>query len=216
MTLAFYLLLGYLCGSIMFAYYLPLRIRGIDITDGARDKNPGVSNCVARAGWLIGMTALAFDLMKGALPVFFAYRALDSGRWTFALVMASPVLGHIFPIFRKFEGGKGIAVAFGVMIGLFPVLSPLLLLASLYLLFLLIVRVHPNRRLSIVTFTCFGVLSLVIVRHGAVAFGCALVGVLVTLRHIFSPERYNDAPGAADNATAVEAAEGENSHSLPD
>ena len=214
MPLTFYLLLGYLCGSILFAYYLPLWLRRIDITEDARDRNPGVSNCVAKAGWAIGMTALVLDLLKGALPVFFAHRALDSGKWTFALVMAAPVLGHIFPIFRKFAGGKGIAAAFGVTIGLFPIITPFVLLAVLYLFFLLVVRVRPNRRLSVVTFTSFGVLSLVLVRYGAVAFGCALIAALVALRHILSPERAETAERARGGAASDDAVSKENSNGI--
>ena len=199
MRLTFYALIGYLCGSILFAYYLPLWLKGIDITKGTKDKNPGVSNCVAKAGWVIGIAALVFDLLKGGLPVFLARRTLDSGRWTFALVMAAPVLGHLFPIFRKFSGGKGIAVSFGVMLGLLPVFRPLVLLVLLYLFFLLVVRVHPNRLLSIITFTAFGLLSIVIVRQGSLALGCVLISALVAIRHVFSREESVDGKTAKDN-----------------
>ena len=72
MNYLIFAVLGYLSGSVLYAYYLPLWLCGIDITADAADGNPGVFNCVKQAGKAIGLTALVCDLLKGALPVLLA------------------------------------------------------------------------------------------------------------------------------------------------
>ncbi len=183
MSCALFILLGYLSGSVLWAYYLPLWMRGIDVTADTPDGNPGVFNCVMKAGKPIGMLALLCDLAKGALPVFWAARALDVDHWSFALVLLAPVAGHVFSILRGFRGGKGIAVSFGVLLGLLPMWEPVALLAASYLFFTLIFRVDPHRRRSIVTFLCFGAGTVVWLGATAVTLGCILVALLVAFRH---------------------------------
>ncbi len=195
MNYLLFVLLGYLSGSILFAYWLPLWWKGIDVTQDTPDGNPGAYNCIAKAGRPIGLLALGCDLLKGALPVFWACRALDMSHWAFALVVAAPVAGHAFSLFRRFRGGKAITVTFGVMIGLLPMWIPLGLLVASYLFFSLVVRVEPNRWRSIVTFVCFG-LGCVVWLHGTVpALGCLLSAAIVTYRHL-EPEREGEKASA--------------------
>jgi glycerol-3-phosphate acyltransferase PlsY len=184
-----FILLGYLSGSILYAYYLPLWWRGIDVTAGTADGNPGVFNCIEKAGKPIGLLALALDLLKGAAPVFWAARALDAGHWTFALVIAAPVAGHAFSLFRRFRGGKAITVTFGVAIGLWPVWQPFALLAACYLFFSLVVKVEPHRFRSILTFACFGLGGLVLSRGAMASVGCLLAAGIVVFRHWSSEEQ---------------------------
>lgn len=183
----FFILLGYLSGSVLYAYRLPLCLRGIDVTEGSGDKNPGVFNCFAGAGRAMGSLALACELLKGFLPVLWAARTLDTGRWTFALAMAAPVLGHAFSLFHRFRGGKAIAVSFGVTLGLLPVWEPFALLAAFYLFFSLVVEVKPHRRRSIVTFLSFAFWSAVLLPRTAAALGCLLISGVVVSRHVRAP-----------------------------
>lgn len=191
MNALYYLLfsfLGYLSGSVLFCYCFPLWFKKIDITKQSSDKNPGAFNCFCFAGPFIGIPALLCDLLKGAIPVFAAARFTDIQSPAFALVMIAPVLGHAFPVFRNFGGGKAITVTFGVLLGLLPFWQPVVLLAVIYLFFSLCVRVYPNRRRSMVVFLCFGVLSVVWLRAGAVSLGCAVNSAVVFIKHKFSPE----------------------------
>ena len=183
----FFFLLGYLSGSVLYAYRLPLCLRGVDITEGAADKNPGVFNCFARAGRTIGVLALVCELLKGFLPVLGAAQVLDTGRWPFALVMAAPVVGHAFPLFHRFRGGKAITVSFGVTLGLLPVWEPFALLAAFYLFFSLVVEVKPHRRRSIVTFLSFAFWSAVLLPRTPAALGCLLISGVVVSRHVRAP-----------------------------
>lgn len=183
-----FILFGYVMGSILFAYFLPKWVKGIDITEDAPDGNPGVFNCIAKVGKPLGLSALACDLLKGALPVFLATRVLDVNCWAFAPVAAAPVVGHAWSMCRRFRGGKAIAVSFGVCIGLLPVAwEPLALLISSYLFFTLLVKIQPHRHRSIVTYLCFGVGTMVWLRGSPAALGCLLMAGVVILRH-WEPE----------------------------
>lgn len=175
--------LGYLLGSILFAYYLPLWFKGIDVTADTPDGNPGAYNCIAKAGKPLGLFSLLCDLLKGVIPVFLASRMLDTGHWAFAVVVAAPVVGHAFPLFRKLRGGKAITVSFGVTLGLLPLWEPFALLAASYLFFTLILEIQPHRPRSILTFLCFGVGGLLWMGMVPAAFGCLLIAAVVVLRH---------------------------------
>ena len=189
----FFAALGYLSGSVLFSYYLPLWFMGIDVTEGTADGNPGAFNCVARAGWPMGLLALSCDLLKGGVPVWLAARALGTAGWGFALVMAAPVLGHARPLFRRFRGGKAIAVSFGVTLGLWPVWRPFAILAACYLFFSLVVRLEPHRFRSVVTYLCFGAAALVWLGTSPVGLGCLAVAAIVLRRH-WKPEPDEERP----------------------
>lgn len=193
MMYLFYAVMGYLSGSVLFSYYLPLWFKGIDITRDTPDGNPGAFNCIAGAGWPLGLLALACDLLKGALPVYLAARGPGTAGWGLALVMSAPVLGHAHPLFRHFRGGKAIAVSFGVTLGLWPMWRPFAILAACYLVFSLPVRLEPHRFRSIVTYLCFGAVSLVWLGAGPVGLGCLLIAAIVIRRH-WAPEPDEERP----------------------
>ena len=111
----FYLLAGYLSGSVLYAQIWGRLISGKDITEGTRDNNPGAANAFMEGGFLCGMLTLICDLAKGFFPVWLFLRQADYADFTLALVLAAPVFGHIFPLFHHFQGGKGIAVSFGCL-----------------------------------------------------------------------------------------------------
>lgn len=175
--------LGYLSGSVLYSYYLPLWLKGIDITADAPDGNPGAFNCIARAGKPLGLFALLCDFLKGTIPVLIAAQFLDVGQWAFALVLCAPVAGHAFPLFRRLRGGKAITVSFGALLGLLPLWQPFALLAASYLFFTLIVCIQPHRHRSIITFLCFGLGVFAWMPNTPVSLGCALIAGIVLSRH---------------------------------
>jgi acyl phosphate:glycerol-3-phosphate acyltransferase len=112
------LIVGYLLGSIPFAYLLARRHRGIDLRL-AGSGNVGAANLLRTTTKKIGVSAMALDVAKGVAGVLVA-RQIDPGAAgpTFAGVAA--VLGHIYPMWLGFRGGKGVATTCGV----FAILAP--------------------------------------------------------------------------------------------
>ncbi|MFO7674812.1 MAG: glycerol-3-phosphate acyltransferase [bacterium] len=107
---------GYLLGSVLFAVLLA-RLRRRDVRS-VGDRNPGAVNAFKAAGPVVGTAALLLDFLKGALPVGLARWSLGVDGWWLIPVALAPVLGHAFPLFARFRGGKAVAVTFGAWCGL--------------------------------------------------------------------------------------------------
>lgn len=117
MTVA--LLLGaYLLGSVSFGLLLVRRSRGIDVR-ATGSGNPGATNALRAAGPAVGVTVLALDIAKGFLPVA-AGRAVEVPVRGLAWIGAAAVVGHVFPLWHRFRGGKGVATAAGALTALAP------------------------------------------------------------------------------------------------
>jgi acyl phosphate:glycerol-3-phosphate acyltransferase len=111
------ILLGYLAGSVPFGFLLARRA-GIDVRV-AGSGNVGAANVLRTAGAWRGIAVMTLDIAKGAAAVLLANPA-PGGRPLAALAGAAAVVGHIYPVWLRFHGGKGVAVAAGV----FGILSP--------------------------------------------------------------------------------------------
>jgi len=109
---------GYLLGSVPFAFLLARRA-GIDVRV-AGSGNVGAANVLRTSGMSLGVTVMALDISKGAATVLTAHAAAAS-LTTIAIAGVSAVVGHIYPVWLRFRGGKGVAVAAGV----FGILAPL-------------------------------------------------------------------------------------------
>ena len=114
----FFICFGYLLGSILFARLFGLLFAHKDITQNTADGNPGTANAFLQGGFLCGVCTLLGDLFKGYLPVAWYLSTQNQPTvppLAFALLIAAPVLGHIFPLFHHLHGGKGIATSFGCL-----------------------------------------------------------------------------------------------------
>ena len=110
-------LLGYFAGSVPFAFLLARRA-GIDVRL-AGSGNVGAANVLRTTGTWRAVTVMALDVAKGAAAVLIVHVAAG-GASAAALAGAAAVVGHIYPVWLRFHGGKGVAVAAGV----FSMLSP--------------------------------------------------------------------------------------------
>jgi glycerol-3-phosphate acyltransferase PlsY len=112
---------SYLIGAIPFGLLFS-KGSGIDIrTQGS--KNIGATNVTRLLGKKVGAMTLACDMLKGFLPMFITALVVenDSGReLIIALCGAASVLGHMFPVYLRFKGGKGVATALGAFLYLAP------------------------------------------------------------------------------------------------
>ena len=108
-------LLAYLCGSVPFGVLLA-KTQNMDIREHGSG-NIGATNVARTMGKKAGLITLAGDVLKGLLVVFIASQWFDSTMVT-ALAGLAVFLGHLFSIFLKFKGGKGVATYIGFLLGL--------------------------------------------------------------------------------------------------
>ena len=109
-------LLGYVCGSIPFGK-LAGRAVGIDIQKRGSG-NIGFANAVRVLGWKLGALVLVGDVAKGFMPTLAAY---EVGGLQLALITGlAAIIGHVYPVWLRFKGGKAIATGLGVLAVIFP------------------------------------------------------------------------------------------------
>jgi len=141
----FIAIFGYLLGSVPTGLILTKFFSKVDPRK-IGSKNIGATNIFRTAGKALGILTLVGDLLKGAIPVVIAIQWGESDLWI-AISGLTPFLGHIFPIFLGFKGGKGVATALGVYL----VISPLAVLIE-FLIFAGIV--WKWRFISLGSITC--------------------------------------------------------------
>lgn len=112
------IILGYLAGSIPTGLLLTKAFSDVDPrNEGSR--NIGATNIFRTAGKKLGALTLVGDCLKGLIPVLLAVWIMKSDIWV-GLTALSAFAGHLFPVFLKFKGGKGVATALGVYLGIAP------------------------------------------------------------------------------------------------
>lgn len=181
-----FVLLGYLSGSVLYARVWGNALTGKDITRDAPDQNPGTANAFLKGGFWCGSLTLVCDLLKGFLPVFL-YLRTGSGP-ALGFVMAAPVLGHVFPVFSHFRGGKGIATTFGCLLALLPNGLPLLYMVLFFLLFSLVLRISPNYYRTIAAYVCTEAALLLFAYNTAIITGFSLICLGIGFRMFTSRE----------------------------
>jgi glycerol-3-phosphate acyltransferase PlsY len=111
---------GYLMGSLSFAVIVS-RVMGLSDPRTFGSKNPGATNVLRSGSKLAAIITLLLDAAKGWLPVVFVKwygEPYGLAEGTMAMVGLAAFLGHVFPVFFRFVGGKGVATALGVLLGL--------------------------------------------------------------------------------------------------
>ena len=183
MTLLAIPIAAYLLGSIPFGLLLTKAFGRGDVRK-VGSGNIGATNVARAAGLLAGVFTLVLDVAKGAAAVFLAEKlSHDSAAWMMIAAFAA-LVGHCFPVWLKFRGGKGVATAAGV----FLVLSPLACLAAV-ILFLLVVVFW--RYISLGSVSTAAAMPLLIyflwAPHHApptsVTFGAVATALLIVYKH---------------------------------
>jgi acyl phosphate:glycerol-3-phosphate acyltransferase len=144
------LVAAYLLGSIPFGYLIVRAKVGADVRKTGSG-GTGATNVSRRAGKLAGLFTLLLDALKGATAVWLVrwLAAPDYGmNWWVAAAAILAVMGHIFPVWLGFRGGKGVATGVGVFLGLAP-----LAVAGAALIFLLVVGLTRYVSLGSITAT---------------------------------------------------------------
>jgi acyl phosphate:glycerol-3-phosphate acyltransferase len=167
---------GYLLGSVPTGYILG-KLAGVDVrTVGSG--NVGATNVARVVGKRLGLLTLFADVAKGLIPVIVA-RELEVSLVTVAAVGFTAFLGHLYPIFLKFRGGKGVATALGVFLGVAP-------LATLVFILVFAVIVASTRIVSLGSIaTALASPSVLwVLGYSTIFIGMAvMIAAMITMRH---------------------------------
>lgn len=163
---------SYLIGTFPSAHL----VAGRTITEQGSG-NPGASNTLRVAGRRAGAAVLLLDLAKGALPTLVAL--LVSGRPLAGLCWAAAVAGHVFPLTRRFRGGKGVATGAGGALVLYPLIAVVLVP-----LFVVVTRLSGKASLGSLAISIGLVAGVVLTgRPGWEVALTAVIALLVVVRH---------------------------------
>lgn len=174
-------LAGYLIGSLSFAVIVS-RAMGLSDPRSYGSGNPGATNVLRSGNKAAAILTLVFDALKGLLPVLAvklwgAPHGLEEG--TMALVGLGAFLGHLWPVFFRFQGGKGVATAAGVIFGL----NPLLGVATLAT-WLIIAGFSRYSSLAAIVSAAFAPMyQLLIWEAGPTALALIIMALLLVWRH---------------------------------
>lgn len=131
-----FILTGYVLGSIPTAVWLGRIKYGTDVREHG-SKNAGATNTFRVLGKMAGTTVLIIDILKGVLAVLLPWFA-GIAVWESDILVhvqlsagVAAVLGHVFPIFANFKGGKGVATSLGIILGIHPLTAVVCLLLFL-------------------------------------------------------------------------------------
>jgi len=111
------IIIGYLLGNINASYILGKVFKGIDIREKGTS-NAGASNAVIVMGWKFGVATFLIDALKAAVAMWIVKYITNGNTDLAVLAGVMAMVGHIYPVFLKFKGGKGIASILGIMVGL--------------------------------------------------------------------------------------------------
>lgn len=178
------LALAYLLGSIPFGFLLVLIFRKEDVRDTGSG-NIGATNVARAGGSGLGLLTLFFDALKGYVAVLIAAHFAPNtahGPSTLAVAAAvAAVLGHVFPVWLRFHGGKGIATALGVFLALVPLVA----LAALGVFALIVATTRLVSLGSVLAAVSIPIFALLLVPHRSAALleGLTFIALLSILKH---------------------------------
>ncbi len=138
MYTALFIIVAYLMGSVSFAL-VTSKLFGLDDPRTYGSGNPGATNVLRTGNKLAALLTLLGDAAKGWLAFFLASCFAGSfgvSNLGLAGVALAAFIGHLFPVFSKFQGGKGVATALGVLLGISPMLALFVLLTWIIVAFL--------------------------------------------------------------------------------
>ncbi len=172
--------IAYLLGSIPFGYLLVRFVRHEDIR-AVGSGNIGATNVLRSGAKGLGVATLLLDLLKGYAAVLLA-RQLAPAHYTLAVAAAvAAVLGHVFPVWLRFRGGKGVASALGVFLALVPMAAVVAL--AVFLLVVLLSRYVSLASILAAAVMPVAAIALAPERSPLVVAGFLFLSALIIARH---------------------------------
>ena len=185
------IVIAYLLGSIPTSVWVGRKYYGIDVREHG-SKNAGATNTIRVLGSKAGIPVFIIDTVKGYAAVCLVYLTdipIDTNGWVnFQLILGSfAVLGHIFPVFADFRGGKGVATLLGMMLALHPMAT-----LSSFVVFALVVTFTRYISLgSISAAVCFPVFVILVYRSCLITLQIVSVvaAILLIINHVKNIKR---------------------------
>ena len=115
-----WLLASYLLGAVPTSYLAARLVRRIDLREHG-SRNLGATNLYRVLGWRYAIPVGLFDVAKGAIPVLLFAQRISASQLVGLLCGVVAIVGHVYSVFVRFRGGKGVATAAGVMLALTPI-----------------------------------------------------------------------------------------------
>jgi glycerol-3-phosphate acyltransferase PlsY len=171
------ILLAYLVGSIPFGLILSKLFAKTDIRK-VGSGNIGATNVMRVLGKKLGVLTLMFDILKGAIFVILAEVVTHSEIWA-SLAGLAAFLGHLYPIYLKFRGGKGVATS----VGIFLFLAPYALLVDIVIFLLVVYQTRYVSLGSIIAAALLPVILLVFSYSYVYVILAVIMGGFIILRH---------------------------------
>jgi len=174
-------LLGYLIGSISFAVVVS-RLMGLDDPRAYGSGNPGATNVLRSGNKKAAILTLLMDALKGFVPVWLVVafgEPYGLGEGSAALVGLAAFVGHLWPVFFGFKGGKGVATGAGLLLGLNPLLGVATLLSWVMVAYF--TRYSSLAAIVAAVFAPF--YQWLIWGFGPATMVCAVLAVLLVWRH---------------------------------
>lgn len=170
------IIIGYLLGNISFAFIIGKTMGNIDVREHG-SKNAGATNVLRTVGKKAALYALLGDIAKGIIPALI-------GRYFFGLEGAfiastAAVIGHCYPVFLKFKGGKGVATAGGMILGI----NPLLGLSILGYVFVVVKFTKYVSLASITAAIMYPLINYFIYHNNTVTILSTVIAVIIVYKH---------------------------------
>ncbi len=178
--------LGYLCGSLASAVIV-CRVMKLPDPRKQGSGNPGATNVLRLGGKKAAALTLAGDVLKGAVPVLLAHLLSDSPT-VLASTAVAAIVGHMYPVFFQFKGGKGVATTFGAVAALvFPVA---LFMGAVWVLTAMATRYASLA--SLAAAVAAPLFALVFIQQPATIVALVIVAALLVYRHRENIQRLRD------------------------
>jgi glycerol-3-phosphate acyltransferase PlsY len=181
------ILLSYFIGAIPVGSLIAQRMRGIDIREHGSG-NPGATNVWRVVGKKAGIITLAFDILKGLLPVLFVRWVYPREAGTAALCGLTAIAGHNWSPFLNFKGGKGVATSGGVFLALLPIPT----IAALAAFGLTVKRTKHISAGSLAAAVTLPVTAFIVPTIPLYRFAAVAVGIVVIMKHRANIQRLRE------------------------
>ena len=186
------LVLGYIFGCFQTGYFYGKLFKGIDVRNYGSG-NAGTTNTLRTLGKPAGYIVFLGDALKAVFAVWIVRYLLFPGLGDVTKILETVtalgvVIGHNYPFYMHFKGGKGIAATFGCFLGLLPHWIPLCVLAGIFIFFSCVVKINPNYYRTVATYILAAICTVWLEPNHYIVFGFLLIAASVLAKLFISAE----------------------------